>query len=133
MEANKVSGIVVENHVISSVHLKRDVNVDLYLPLNVADPMDMSLLLINDGQDLIKMDFENILEELYNDNLITPILCVGLHCGKDRRNEYATADILDYKGRGTKANAYSQFIFLELLPFIRETYKIPSFKEKSFC
>ncbi|MBA2250413.1 MAG: esterase, partial [Chitinophagaceae bacterium] len=33
----------------------------------------------------------------------------------------------------TKAGAYADFIFKELLPFIRKTYQINSFREKSFC
>ncbi len=133
MQIEKASRILVENHIISSTHLGRDVKVDFYLPVNVSEPKDMSLLLINDGQDLIKMDFKSILEELYASDAITPLLCVGMHCSKDRRNEYATTGILDYKGRGTKADAYRDFVFDELLPFVRETYKVPSFKEKSFC
>lgn len=93
----------------------------------------MSLLLINDGQDLVKMDFNDILESLYSQTLITPIFCVGLHCSADRKNEYGTANILDYQGLGAKAALYTRFVFEELLPFIREKYAIRSFKEKSFA
>lgn len=76
---------------------------------------------------------KNILEDLYQNNSISPLLCVGIHCGKDRKNEYGTTDVLDYKGRGTKAEAYQQFIFDELLPFVRKTYLISSFKENQFA
>jgi enterochelin esterase-like enzyme len=82
-------------------------------------PATINLLLINDGQDLPKMHFKTILEGLYEENLIEPILCVGIHCGKDRRHEYGTAKILDYKERGSKASAYTKFIFQEL-SFIRK-------------
>ena len=68
-----------------------------------------------------------------NWDIITPLMCVGIHCGKDRKNEYGTVDVLDYKGRGTKAKAYQQFIFEELMPYIRKAYHLHSFKEKSFC
>ena len=133
MKIESLGGILVENHIITSTLLERDVIVDCYLPTKVDDPASLNLLLINDGQDLVKMNFENILEELYNSNSISPLLCVGIHCGKDRRNEYATANTLDYKGRGGKAKAYQKFIFDELLPYIREAYKVPSFKQKSIC
>lgn len=128
-----MASISIENHLIFSEFLQREVKVDCYLPVNVAIPADMGLLLINDGQDLVTMQFENILENLYEQNEITPLLCVGLHCGDDRRNEYATAKILDYKGRGHKAAAYNQFVMEELIPFIKATYNVPSFKEISYA
>jgi len=104
------------------------------LPRNVADPSQMSLLLINDGQDLVKMDFASILEGLYSgDEPIEPLLCVGIHCGPDRKMEYGVAGHPDYKGRGANADAYTNFIFEELMPYIREEYNLPSFKEKSFA
>jgi enterochelin esterase-like enzyme len=133
MPLNKTSHVVVDNHVIFSKHLNRDVIIDFYLPTNVADPEEMSLLLINDGQDLPKMPFKTILNDLYVADKIYPLLCVGIHCSNDRKNEYAIASTLDYKGRGTKAHAYHTFIFDELLPFIRDTCMVSSFKEKCFC
>ena len=132
MKAEKSRCVLVHHHIISSIHLTREVIIDFYLPANIQFS-DLSLLLINDGQDLVRMRFENILEELYNENKITPLLCVGIHCGPDRRNEYGTAAFRDFKGRGIKAAAYSEFIFEELLPFVRKTFGIDSFIEKSFC
>jgi enterochelin esterase-like enzyme len=58
---------------------------------------------------------------------------VGIHCGADRRNEYGTAGIPDYKGRGAKAALYTRFIFEELLPLIREEFHMHSFRDKSFA
>ena len=124
--------VVVERHIITSINLLRDVIIDVYLPWTPTEPENLSLLLLNDGQNLEEMEFENILEK-FSSTFTKPLLCVGIHCGADRKNEYGTANILDYKGRGTKAGKYSQFIFEELLPFIRLTYHIISFKEKSFC
>lgn len=133
METEKTVGILSESHVLVSSYLEREVQLDIYFPTNVLHLPDISLLLINDGQNLVEMGFENILEELYRNDTIAPLLCVGIHCGIDRKNEYGTVDILDYKGRGTKAAAYSYFIFDELIPFVRNTYQVYSFKEKSFC
>ena len=133
MPKEKTAGIITEHYVIKSTYLKRDVIIDFYLPLNDATTADTSLLLINDGQDLVTMNFDKMLESLYLENAVTPLLCVGIHCGADRRNEYATAKIIDYKGRGTKAALYTQFVFEELLPFIRKTYITFSFKEKSYA
>ena len=125
--------ILVEQHIITSALLEREVIVDAYLPTNVPFPEQMGLLLINDGQDLPKMPFDEILDKLLQEDAIEPLVCIGIHCGHDRKMEYGTASEPDYQGRGAKAKAYTQFIFEELLPFIRNTYNIASFSEKSFA
>jgi len=125
--------IKVEHKRIASAYLEREVLVDFYLPPSMEHPSAVSLLLINDGQDLTKMHFRLILDALYQDGLIQPILCVGIHCGKDRRHEYGTAGIMDYKERGSKAAAYTKFIFNELLPFVRQETNTHHFKHKSFA
>ncbi|MEP6928255.1 MAG: alpha/beta hydrolase-fold protein [Ginsengibacter sp.] len=133
MQSEKVQRIFSETHILTSALLNRDVTLSIFSPLQQIPAEEMSLLLINDGQDLEVMNFENILEELYADEKIAPVFFVGIDCGKDRKNEYGTAKILDSKGRGTKALLYHRFIFEELLPFIRSNYTLPTFKEKSFC
>lgn len=133
MSGNKTNCISIDAHILTSIHLGRDVKVDCYLPADIHKLSSLHLLLINDGQDLRTMHFEEILDELIADNQIEPIFCVGVHCSTDRKNEYGTAKILDYKGRGAKAFLYTRFIMEELLPFVRKKYNILSFKEKSFA
>ncbi len=133
MPKEEESSVFVAHHVIRSVNLIRDVKVDCYLPMNFTAFADMSLLLINDGQDLVSMQFENILQKLQQHNAIKPLLCIGIHCSTDRKNEYATAQILDYKGRGTKAAAFTKFVLAELLPFIYKSFINISFKEISYA
>jgi enterochelin esterase-like enzyme len=133
MFAQKTSSVVVDSHTLTSDFLDRDVKVDCYIPAGLHDPSSLNLLLINDGQDLVTMKFENILDNLNEHNAIEPLFAVGIHCAPDRKNEYGTAKILDYKGRGAKAGLYSRFIMEELLPFLRETYTIYSFKQKAFA
>ena len=133
MEIEKHQDIIQESHVIKSTFLKRDVIVDCYIPTNVSNPSELNLLLINDGQDLVKMDFLGILEKLYHVDAILPLFCVAIHCGPERRSEYATAKTLDYKSRGALAPLYQQFVMEEVLPFIRDTYNVHSFKSKSVC
>ena len=133
MERKKTDTVMVENHVLQSIFLNRTVKIDCYLPAQVTTPGSISLLLVNDGQDLVTMNFASILQNLYEGQLMAPLLCVGIHCSTDRKNEYATAKFLDFNGRGTKAALYTRFIFEELLPFIRDTFEIASFKEKSFA
>ena len=133
MNTKKTNSVIVYNHVLKSKFLKRDVKIDCYLPVQLLNLQNCSLLLINDGQDLVTMKFDEIIDNLYFSGSITPLLCVGIHCSTDRKNEYGTAKILDYKGRGAKAALYTRFIFEELLPFIRKAYNVQSFKEKSFA
>jgi enterochelin esterase-like enzyme len=133
MSSIKAANILVAQHVISSLFLEREVKIDFYFPPETVNPSNLSLLLINDGQDLVTMKFEDILDGLYQTNAISDLFCVGIHCGKDRKNEYATARYLDYKGRGAKAPLYTRFILEELIPYIRNTLFIYSFKEKCFA
>lgn len=133
MSSGKTANISVEMHNISSAFLERQVKVDFYLPSNPSAVNGISLLLINDGQDLKTMGFDEILDDLYDEQSISAVLCVGIHCSADRKNEYGTANILDYKGRGARSALYNRFIFEELLPYIRKSLEIDSFKEKSFA
>ena len=87
--------MIVEQKAIASAYLKRQVIVDLYLPKNIADPSRLSLLLINDGQNLDEINFCPMLSDLLESNQIAPLVCVGIHAGKDRKNEYGTAKYLD--------------------------------------
>lgn len=128
-----VSSVLVENTSLESTFLEREVKIDFYYPKEVADPSKMSLLLINDGQDLVKLSFENILDQLYqSEDPISPLFCVGIHCGPDRKMEYGVSDHPDYKGRGARAGLYTSFVFEELLPFVRQS-STPTFKEKAFA
>ena len=118
---------------LRSVFLKRNVLVDFYLPTSIDKPESPDLLLINDGQDLVTMDFKNMLSQLIRDNQLSPLIAVGIHCGEDRKNEYGMVSSMDFKGRGSRAGLYQQFILTELLPFIHTTYTISSFRQKSFA
>lgn len=133
MPHSKSSPIFTEQHLIQSVYLKREVIVDCYMPRSVEDPMKISLLLVNDGQDLVTMNFKSILESLEKNNELEPLLVVAMHCSDDRKNEYGTARILDYKGRGAKSGMHTQFVLEELMPFIQYTYRIPVFKERAIA
>jgi len=129
----KINPILFEHKTLYSELLERDMLLDFYLPKGVNEPAEMSLLLINDGQDLSKMPFSEMMGDLYYFREIKPLLCVGIHCGKDRKNEYGVASKKDYLGRGAKAGLYTRFIFEELLPFIKKTYHVHHFKEKAFA
>jgi enterochelin esterase family protein len=125
--------LLVEQKAIASEFLKRYIIVDCYLPKNVSEINELSLLLINDGQDLEEMRFSVMLNELLAAKKMNPVLCVGIYAGKDRKHEYGTAGIPDYEQRGAKAEAYHHFVLQELLPFIHREYGVQEFKTKSFA
>ena len=133
MRTAEHESIIVEQRALPSTLMNRYMIADLYLPKSVADPGSLHLLLINDGQDLSEMRFAALLDGLLQSSQIAPLLCVGIYAGKDRRNEYGTAGVPDFAGRGAKAGAYRSFVMDELLPFIYEQYAIESFASIAFC
>lgn len=133
MQLVNVSGILSENAVLASEYLQREVIVDFFLPKNVSDPSAMSLLLINDGQNMKELGLEEILNQLYAENEIRPLLCAAIHTGKERKLEYGVASQADYLSRGVRAGLYTSFIMEELLPYIRDNYSLPHFREKAFA
>ena len=132
MQRSKQVGVPVKNITLNSVYLNRDVIIDLYFPPIGSDPGQTSLLLINDGQDLPKFHFDEMLGSLYKGNELNPIFCVGVHCSAERKMEYGTATLLDYKGRGAKARLHQQFIFEELIPYINANWQ-KEFYEKAYA
>jgi enterochelin esterase-like enzyme len=130
---NEIATISIEERILYSEYLERNVVVDIYKPISKLSYNELPLLLINDGQDLRKMDFGSIIDSLISSESISPVICIGVHCGADRLNEYGTVCTTDYKGRGHRAGVYNKFIFDELLPYLKEEFQVDSFKEKSFA
>lgn len=118
---------------IFSDYLNREVRFDVYRTANPTEQEPVSLLLVNDGQDLFTMPFSELLQQVSSDHSLQALLVVAIHCGEDRKMEYGIAYSADYKGRGAKAGLYSKFIFDELLPFIRKQYQIVSFRDKAMA
>jgi enterochelin esterase-like enzyme len=128
-----MSDILIENAVIHSQFLQREVKIDFFLPKNTTDHAQVDLLLINDGQNMKELGLRKILENLYAENSITPVLCVAIHASHDRKMEYGTAIQADYAGRGGKAGLYTLFVTHELLPLIKKKFHHLHFKEKAFA
>lgn len=133
MQLQNVTGVLPEQTVLTSQCLEREVIIDFFLPKNVTDPAKLSLLLINDGQNMEELGLESILNNQYQDNAIEPLLCACIHANEERKMEYGVASQPDYLGRGAKAGLYSSFVLRELIPYIHSNYLIPFFKEKAFA
>ena len=133
MQIEKRSIIVQESIELGSAALGRKVNVDIYLPhRGTLLTEDVTLLLINDGQDLEKMGLTGVLEDLYSRHLLAPVVCAGIHAGPERKIEYGTAGIPDFLGRGARAADYTQFVLQQVVPGVQAHCKLSRFKEKAF-
>jgi enterochelin esterase-like enzyme len=124
---------VVHAHHYTSEYLDRDVKVDIYMPQKLLPNTIMSLLVVNDGQDLPKMPFAPIIDDLYSNGEISPLMVVAIHCSEDRRLEYGTADVLDYMNRGSRAKYHRKFLLKELIPFIRREYYLPQLQNIGYA
>ncbi len=109
----------------TSKQIDRKVRLEIYLPPSYSSHKNQKypLLLFNDGQDLPPMQFAKVLDNLYKKELIKPAIIVGIYAG-DRMQEYGTAQVADYKNRGSKAQKYTQFILTELIPFLHKKYQL---------
>ena len=133
MLTSELTNLIVEQKAIPSQFLKRYVVFDLYLPKHISNPAQLSLLLINDGQNLEEMKLAQMIDQMTGAGMITPLLCVGIHANHNRKNEYGTAGTPDYQGFGARAGDYHRFIIEELLPFIHTEYAIEQFKQRGFA
>lgn len=122
----KTSSVFYETIEVKPTTLKKAVTIHCYLPTGIEKTEEMALLIINDGQDLPKMKFEEILEQWIAANG-RPILCIGIEAGEERVEKYAMKDQLDYLGRGKLAAAYQDFIEHELYPYILRYYNVKQF------
>lgn len=109
-----------------SVHLEREVKIDVYLPPgHFSEPAvaGYPYVIFNDGQDLEVVQLVATLERLWTMGRLPHLIAVGIHAG-DRMQEYGTAHRPDYQQRGTQAGAYAQFVTLELIPALRQRYHL---------
>lgn len=125
--------VQVESMEFPSDYLDRVVKIDVYLPVSIRNGEKVSLLFVNDGQDLPKMPFTNILNELYRQQSIDPLIVVGIHCSLDRKLEYGTADILDFMNRGSRAKYHRKFLMQELIPSILGKYHLSGLHEMAYA
>lgn len=109
--------------------LKRSVRVDMILPADYHQNalLQYPLLVLNDGQDVAALNLLSTLEKLYVTKTIRPVIIAAIHAG-NRMQEYGTAGQADYKKRGNKAAAYTNFILTELIPELEKRYRLSANK-----
>ncbi len=113
------------SHTLYSDYLKRYRRIDVYLPELYWKRQNekFSLVLMNDGQDAQALKIRSTVEHLNQTGQFEPFIVVGIPARR-RIHEYGTSGQPDYKGRGSKADLYRQFIVHEVLPFLRGKYRI---------
>ena len=116
-----------------SSSLQRVVRLDFYSNMEIRKGDSLSLIVFNDGQDLVTMQFSDLLKQAQEQFALRPLLCVGIHCGEDRKNEYGLIQSTDYLGRGTKAKAYSTFLREEIFTELESRFAGVSFAEKAMA
>lgn len=118
--------------VIDSAFLKREVICALLIPEGFDSLQQINLLLLNDGQETENLGLNQTLTKLYSQQQIAPVLVAAIHAG-ERIQEYGTAGNLDFKGRGSKAAAYTSFITQELVPKLQELIGMKTFGTIAFA
>jgi iron(III)-enterobactin esterase len=118
--------IGVDEWTVQSDILNREVTCVVYSPEMGEATEPLNLLLLNDGQDLATMQYDEILRDLYARKKIRRVLTVGIKAG-DRMQEYGISVRPDFQGRGAAAWQYRQFIIQELLPAIYQYSQVSDF------
>ncbi|MCF8214595.1 MAG: esterase [Chitinophagaceae bacterium] len=113
---------------VQSVFLSRNVKVDVYEKKAACPSSPVALLLINDGQDLPSMGFADVLEKHVHS--FCRLICVGIHAGPERKQEYGVAGFPDFMQRGASAGAHASFILKELIPLLHQKTNALAFDKK---
>jgi enterochelin esterase-like enzyme len=130
---------VLHDDSLFSVPLQRTVHLEVISPpdyslspnqLTGLPPDRLPVLYLNDGQDLGRLRMSEVLDLLYEQQVIRPFVLVAIHAG-DRIQEYGTAAQADYMHRGSKAALYTDFVLTELLPYVQKHYPVSSRPEES--
>ena len=104
--------------------LERIVDVDIFLPPDYEDVYTKyPFLILNDGQDSTAVKVRKHLSILYSLGRIEPVIVIGVYAG-DRMQEYGVQGHPDYRERGASSAIYNDFIIEELIPFIKDNFRI---------
>ena len=118
--------VKVKDDEIYSRHLQRHVKLTVINTPVPDDKSTLNLLILNQGQNMEQLRVKEILDSLYNNHLISPLVIVGVHAG-DSLQEYGVAGIADYQKRGARAEYYDAFILDELYPYAKKMSGVRKF------
>jgi len=112
---------------IYSRHLQAHIKLTIFSTPLPDEKSELDLLLLNDGQDAEKMNVKNILDSLYKEKLIKPLIIVAIHAD-NRLQEYGVSGLPDFNNNGSKADKYAAFIDNELVAFIKKKAGVRKFR-----
>jgi enterochelin esterase-like enzyme len=112
---------------IYSRQLQQHVTLTIFSTGMPADKSQLSLLLLNDGQDVQQLKLTEILDSLHQQQAIGPLVVVAIHAN-NRTAEYGVAGHPDFKNRGSKAADYAEFVTNELYAYAKKMCGVQKFK-----
>lgn len=125
--------VIKTTHQLKSVFLKRTIELEIFCPDHLLGNERVNLLLVNDGQELEQMGMEDMLNSLYEQWKIEPTVVIGIKAGSERLLEYGIANRPDFKKRGAKAQAYTDFIVQELMPYVQREVDVTINGKRAFA
>lgn len=99
---------------------KRDVRI--FLPPGFKRGTRLPLLIGLDGQFLARWKLVETLDRLAAAGAIEPPVVATIPASAERPQEFATAGVLDYGGRGKLAGKFQDYLTTALLPALRSRY-----------
>ena len=111
---------------VYSRHLQKHIKLTIYSTPVPDDKNSFNLILLNDGQDMQQLRVRAVLDSLYKEKRIQPVVVVGIHTD-DRLQELGVSGMPDYKNNGADAAKYAEFVNDELYFFIKKKTGVRKF------
>lgn len=129
-----ISGLQAVRHDLPVPTLGQNVRIEVILPpgYSAKAKRRYASLYINDGQDAEAVALKQVLQGLYGENSIAPVIVVAVSAPADRMASYGFSDrgkrqSLPAQSRfgpvGADAHAYSEWLAAGLVPFIDGQYR----------
>jgi enterochelin esterase family protein len=100
--------------------------VTVYVPAgyDASRPQPYPLLIALDGQTMPQWRLGEAINALVGAGAIEPVVVAAVPASAERMDEYGTAGLLDYAGRGRHAKALQELLAGEVLPWMRDHYRV---------
>lgn len=111
-----------------SKSLNETIVSDVFYPSNLNSEESYPMMVMNDGQDMEKMEMEKILHDCWRKEICKPFILVAPHA-IDRLQIYGVSGHPDALKRGLKAEQYGKFVVDVLIPEICKRLDINNVSE----
>lgn len=130
--SNTPCGSVITTNVTQYVIATNRI-IEVYTPPNYDPDSEYPILLLNDGESMFghsSWELNKILDELITQQKIEPIIAVAVYVHSNRNNWYIPYDdswiTSNWGPYVPRAEEYADYIFEQVLPFVKENYTINS-------